>query len=65
MIPVDEVEQIVADAGVPRRGSRGRRRLRRAQLEALKKALFAVALIAAGSLWFTRRLPGHPAGAAP
>ena len=32
-----------------------------AQLDALKKSLLAVALLAAASLWFTRRLPGHAA----
>ena len=32
-----------------------------AQLDALKKAMFAVALLAVLSLLFTRRLPGKPA----
>ena len=36
-----------------------------AQLDALKKSLLAVALLeVAGALVFTRRLPGHPTGAA-
>ena len=36
-----------------------------AQLEALKKAMLAVALLALLSLVFTRRLPGKPATAEP
>jgi hypothetical protein len=36
-----------------------------AQLEALKKAMLAVALLALLSLLFTRRLPGKPTGATP
>ncbi len=36
-----------------------------AQLEALKKAMFAVALLALLSLLFTRRLPGKPSPASP
>jgi hypothetical protein len=36
-----------------------------AQLEALKKAMLAVALLALLSLLFTRRLPGKPLTAEP
>ena len=36
-----------------------------AQLDALKKAMFGVALLALLSLLFTRRLPGKPSTAEP
>jgi hypothetical protein len=32
-----------------------------ALLDALKRSLFAVAIVAMGGLWFTRRLPAEPA----
>ena len=67
IVPVDDVEQAAVDAG--RAGGRGegdRRRLRQAQLDALKRAIGAVALFALLALWFTRGLPArgcvHPEG---
>ena len=62
VVPVDDVEQAALDAGVPPAeaaalaGDYGD-----AQLEALKRSLLAVALLAVASLWFTRRLPGRRA----
>jgi MFS family permease len=66
VVPVDDVEQAVLEAGVPPAEATAiAEDYGDAQLEALKKSLLAVALIAAGSLWFTRRLPGSPARQGP
>jgi MFS family permease len=64
IVPVDEVEKLAADGGLTQRqakavaGDYGE-----AQLQALRFALGAVALIALLSLWFTRRLPTHSVAA--
>jgi MFS family permease len=61
VVPVDDVEQAVLDAGAPaEEASAVAEDYGDAQLEALKKSLLAVALLAAASLVFTRRLPGRP-----
>ena len=65
VVPVDDVEQALLDANVPAAEATAvAEDYGDAQLEALKKSLLAVALLAAGALVFTRRLPGHPTGAA-
>jgi len=65
VVPVDDVEQALLDADVPAAEATAvAEDYGDAQLDALKKSLLAVALLAAGALVFTRRLPGHPAGAA-
>ena len=59
VVPVDDVEQALLDADVPpAEATAVAKDYGDAQLEALKKSLLAVALLAAASLWFTRRLPG-------
>ena len=61
IIPVDDVEQAVLEAGEPAEvaeaiaGDYGD-----AQLFGLKQAIGAVAILALLSLWFTRRLPARP-----
>jgi MFS family permease len=60
VVPVDEIEQTALAAGVPADEAAALAEdYGDAQLEALKKSLLAVALLAAASVWFTRRLPGH------
>jgi EmrB/QacA subfamily drug resistance transporter len=60
VVPVKDVEDAVAEAGVPAdqakeiAGDYGD-----AQLQGLKRAIGAVAVFAFLSLWFTRRLPGR------
>ena len=63
VVPVDDVERAVLDAGVPPgeataiAGHYGE-----AQLHGLKRAIGAVAIFAVLSLWFTRGLPGSALG---
>lgn len=58
--PVDQVEQAVRDAGVPaRQASAIADDYGDAQLDGLRRALGAVALLAVLALPFTRRLPGR------
>jgi MFS family permease len=65
VVPVDDVEQALVGAGVPAAEAAAvADDYGDAQLEALKKSLLAVALLAAASVWFTRRLPGRAAEAA-
>jgi MFS family permease len=60
VVPVDDVEQALVDEGVPQEEATAvADDYGDAQLEALKKSLLAVALLAAASMWFTRRLPGR------
>lgn len=60
VVPVDDVEQSVRDAGVPAaQASAIADDYGDAQLQALKLAIGAVAVFALLSLWFTRRLPGR------
>jgi hypothetical protein len=62
VIPVDDVEKAVADAGVSRdEASALAADYGDAQLQGLKRAIGAVAVFALLSLWFTRRLPGRHA----
>jgi MFS family permease len=63
--PVDEVEQVAIDRGVPADQAREvADDYGDAQLQGLKRALGAVAVFALISLWFTRRLPAKPLAAA-
>src|SRR4051794_26611233 len=60
VVPVDDVEQALLDDGVPAAEATAvAEDYGDAQLESLKKSLLAVALLAAASIWFTRRLPGR------
>jgi MFS family permease len=69
IVPVDEVERAVVDAGVPASEAKAiADDYGDAQLHGLKRALGAVAIFALLSLWFTRGLPGRaqaPAARAP
>jgi hypothetical protein len=61
VIPVKDVEQAVADAGVPTDQAKAiADDYGDAQLQGLKRAIGAVAIFALLSLWFTRGLPGSP-----
>jgi MFS family permease len=66
VVPVDEVEQVALDNGLSQQqasavaGDYGE-----AQLDGLKRAIGAVAVLAFLSLWFTRRLPGRAVRAGP
>jgi MFS family permease len=62
VVPVDDVEQAAVDAGVS--GDEAKAigdDYGDAQLQGLKRAIGAVAIFAALSLWFTRGLPGRAA----
>jgi EmrB/QacA subfamily drug resistance transporter len=62
VVPVDDVEQAVVDAGVSSgEASAIADDYGEAQLHGLKRALGAVAIFAVLSLWFTRGLPGRAA----
>jgi MFS family permease len=62
VVPVADVEQAARDAGLSRKEATALAAdYGDAQLDALKKSLLAVALLAAASMWFTRRLPGRAA----
>jgi hypothetical protein len=66
VVPVDELEQAARDAGV--RDSDAQELADdygHAQLQALKRAIGAVAIFALLALWFTRGLPGRPLQPAP
>jgi MFS family permease len=66
VVPVDDVEQAALDAGVSRAEAEAiADDYGDAELQALKRAIGAVGLLAVLSLWFTRRLPGRPLTAAP
>jgi hypothetical protein len=61
VVPVDDVEQAVLDAGVDAPEAKAiADDYGDAQLQGLKRAIGAVAIFALLSLWFTRRLPGRP-----
>jgi EmrB/QacA subfamily drug resistance transporter len=63
VVPVDDVEQAALDQGVPDAQAKAiADDYGDAQLQGLKRAIGAVAVLALLSLWFTRRLPGHSAG---
>ena len=61
VVPVDEVEQAVLDAGLPAEQAEAiADDYGDAQLFGLKQAIGAVGVLALLSLWFTRRLPARP-----
>jgi EmrB/QacA subfamily drug resistance transporter len=63
IVSVGEVEQAAADGGVPaEQASAIAADYGDAQLQGLKRSIGAVAIFALLSLWFTRSLPGRPAG---
>lgn len=60
VVPVDQVEQVAVDNGLSGdQASAIADDYGEAQLDGLKRALGAVAVLAFLSLWFTRRLPGR------
>lgn len=60
VLPVDEVEQAVLDAGVPAQQATAiADDYGAAQLHGLERAIGAIGTIALLSLWFTRSLPGR------
>jgi EmrB/QacA subfamily drug resistance transporter len=60
VVPVEQVEQVALDEGVPPDQAQAvADDYGDAQLEALKRAIGAVAVFALLGLWFTRRLPGR------
>jgi MFS family permease len=60
IVPVDDVEHAVVDAGVPSDQAKAiADDYGEAQLQGLKRAIGAVAIFALLSLWFTRGLPGR------
>ncbi|HYI98613.1 MAG TPA: MFS transporter [Thermoleophilaceae bacterium] len=62
IVPVDEVERQVLDAGLPASQAQAiADDYGEAQLDGLKRAIGAVGLFALIALWFTRRLPGRTA----
>jgi Na+/melibiose symporter-like transporter len=65
VVPVDDVEQAALDGGLPSAEAKEiADDYGDAQLQALKRAIGAVAIFALLSLWFTRRLPGRALGPA-
>ena len=63
VVPVDDVEQAVLDAGVSSEEATAiADDYGDAQLQGLKRAIGAVAIFALLSLWFTRGLPAAPLG---
>jgi EmrB/QacA subfamily drug resistance transporter len=61
VVPVDDVEQAAIDQDVPPEQAKAiADDYGDAQLQGLKRAIGAIAVIALLSLWFTRRLPGQP-----
>jgi MFS family permease len=66
VVPVGDVEQAALKAGVSQDQAKALADdYGKAQLDALKRAIGAVAVVALLSLWFTRRLPGAPPAAEP
>jgi MFS family permease len=64
VVPVADVEQAARDAGVPAAEAEAiAADYGDAQLQALKRAIAAVAIFALLGLWFTRGLPARPLGA--
>jgi len=61
VVPVEQARQIALDAGLSRRQADALASdYGNALLDALKRSLFTVAIVALGGLWFTRRLPAEP-----
>ena len=66
VIPVDDLETLLVDAGVPpAEAAAVAADYGAAQLDGLRVALFAVALFAVLSTWFTRKLPGTSTASVP
>ncbi|HEY6781576.1 MAG TPA: MFS transporter, partial [Thermoleophilaceae bacterium] len=64
--PVDQVEQVALDNGLPQAQATAiADDYGDAELDGLKRALGAVAVLAFLALWFTRNLPGHAIRAGP
>jgi MFS family permease len=60
VVPVEDVEQAALDRGIPANQAAAiADDYGDAQLDGLKRAIGAVAILAVFSLWFTRRLPGR------
>jgi MFS family permease len=60
VVPVEDVEQAALDQGIPAdQAAAIADDYGDAQLDGLKRAIGAIAIIALLSLWFTRRLPGR------
>jgi MFS family permease len=60
VVPVEQVEKVVADAGVPQDQAQAiADDYGEAQLQGLKRAIGAVGIFALLALWFTRGLPGR------
>jgi MFS family permease len=61
VVPVDDIEKAALDRGIPAdQAAAIADDYGDAQLDGLKRAIGAIAIIALLSLWFTRRLPGRP-----
>jgi MFS family permease len=61
VVPVAQARQIALDAGLSQRQADALAAdYGDSLLDALKRSLFAVSIIAMGGLWFTRRLPAKP-----
>jgi EmrB/QacA subfamily drug resistance transporter len=61
IVPVDDIEQAAVDEGItPSQAKALADDYGEAQLDGLKRAIGAIAVIALLSLWFTRRLPARP-----
>jgi hypothetical protein len=61
IVPVDDIEQAAVDERItPDQAEALADDYGDAQLDGLKRAIGAIAALALLSLWFTRRLPGHP-----
>lgn len=66
VVPVEQVQQVAVDNGLSRQqASTVADDYGDAQLDGLKRAIGAVAVLAFLSLWFTRRLPGRATRAGP
>jgi EmrB/QacA subfamily drug resistance transporter len=65
VVPTAQVEQALVDAGLSDAQAQAvASDYGAAQIDALRTSLFAVAILALLSFWFTRRLPGRPIDAA-
>jgi EmrB/QacA subfamily drug resistance transporter len=61
VVPVDDVERAALDQGISSEAANALADdYGDAQLDGLKRAVGAIAVIAVLSFWFTRRLPAHP-----
>lgn len=66
IVSVADAERLLTDAGLPPdQAAVVAETYGEAQIDGLKSAFLIVALLAVGSLWFTRRIPSRSTGAAP